>query len=913
MMDFSAASAPSLALKSTSYTPPLVSLEPGTRVGPYEITGQLGAGGMGEVCRARDTKLGRDVALKVLPDAFANDPDRMSRFQREAMLLAALNHPNIAAIYGLEEGGARRAIVMELVEGATLTGPVPIDDGLRIAKQIAEAIEYAHDRGIIHRDLKPANIKVTPDGTVKVLDFGLAKAMDDVSDTAIAVAGSMSPTLSLGATYAGVILGTAAYMAPEQAKGRPADRRSDIWAFGIVLYEMLTGDRMFGGDSVPETLASVMKDPITFGKLPSDTPSAIRKLVARCLERDPRRRLQSIGEARIVLEDANAGVGAEDAATPSAQAPARARRWPWLVAATAVVVALIAIGVAWFRPAPAAPAVARYTIPPPESTTLTSNRAFATNVAVSPDGRYIAFVADEQRRERTLWVRAINSLTAQRLDRTEDVVYPFWSPDSQHIAYFAKSKLMRVALAGGAPLPIADAPDGEGGAWYQPPGQDGIIVFAASQAGPLQRVLAQGGVPTAVTKLAQGETAHIFPQFLPNGRFLYAARGAKPSLYVQSLDSSDRQFVMNVVGRTLFSPPGYLLYLRDNALLAHRWNPDSLQLQGEPALIADDVRSGGANGRNAFSVSTNGVLAYRAGGSGRFQTTWYTREGKQDGIVLEPGENGPIELSPDEKRLVVEIGTGDDRDLWLKDLTSGTLSRITSATGPDRSAVWSPDGRRIAFVHTDGITARLVQTVIGSGTLATVPSDERQVALHQWTSDGKSLLTGGAGSVNLVALPEDGASAAGTGKPKTLFTAAYVTHEFQISPDGKWIAYMSQESGVPHVFVATFPGFTDRRQISTASAAQPMWRPDGKELFFVQRDLKFMAVDITTRGSTLDVGPIRLMFPVTAGIGALQARTYAVTRDGRRFLIRDLAGANQAAAELEPLYLVMNWTSLVAH
>jgi Tol biopolymer transport system component len=889
-----------------------VPLEPGTRVGPYEITGQLGAGGMGEVCRARDTKLNRDVALKVLPDAFATDLDRMTRFQREAQLLAALNHPNIAAIYGLEDSrDGVRAIVMELVEGTTLTGPVPIDDGIRIARQIAEAIEYAHDRGIIHRDLKPANIKVTPDGTVKVLDFGLAKLMDDVSDKAVALAGSMSPTLSLGATYAGVILGTAAYMAPEQAKGRPADRRSDIWAFGIVLYEMLTGDRMFGGESVPETLASVMKDPITFGKLPENTPAAVRRLVSRCLERDPRRRLQSIGEARIVIEDVIAGTAVDDSRPAAIPAPA-SPTWPWAIAAVASVVALAAIALVWYRPAPSAPAVARYTIPPPENTTLTSNRAFATNVAVSPDGRYIAFVADEQGRERTLWVRAINSLTAQRLDRTEDVVYPFWSPDSQHIAYFAKSKLMRVALAGGAPLPICDAPEGEGGAWYQPPSQDGLIVFAGSQNGPLQRVLAQGGVPTAVTKLAQGETAHIFPQFLPNGRFLYAARGVKPSLYVQSLDSSDRRFVMNVVGRTLFSPPGYLLYLRDNALLAHRWNPDTYELRGEPVLIADDVRSGGANGRNAFSVSTNGVLAYRAGGSGRFQTTWYTREGKQDGIVLEPGENGPIELSPDEKRLVVEIGTGDDRDLWLKDLTSGTLSRITSATGADRSAVWSPDGRRIAFVHADGNTVRLLETVIGSGTLTPVSSDETQTALHQWTSDGKSLLTGAGGSVNLVALPEAGASAA-TAKPKTLFTAAYLTHEFRISPDGKWIAYMSQESGSPHVFVATFPGFTDRRQISTASAAQPMWRPDGKELFFVQRDLKFMAVDITTRGSTLDVGPIRLMFPVSAGIGALQARTYAVTRDGRRFLMRDLAGANQAAAAVEPLYLVMNWTTLVAH
>jgi eukaryotic-like serine/threonine-protein kinase len=885
-----------------------MTLAAGTRLGPYEVLGSLGAGGMGEVCRARDTKLGRDVALKVLPEAFGTDPDRMSRFQREAQLLAALNHPNIAAIYGLEDGGARRAIVMELVEGQTLPCPLPVDEALRIAKQIAEAIEYAHERGIIHRDLKPANIKVTADGAVKVLDFGLAKAMDEVSDAMVNIAGSMSPTLSLGATYAGVIMGTAAYMAPEQAKGRPADRRSDVWAFGIVLYEMLTGDRMFGGDSVPETLASVMKDPITFGKLPDGTPHPIRTLVARCLERDPRRRLQSIGEARIVIEDVIAGV-AERASPQPAPVAATPSRWPWVIAGMAIVVALGTLAWMWSRPASSLPAVARYTIPPPDGTTLTAYRSFASNIALSPDGRYIAFVADEQGRERTLWVRAINSLTAQRLDRTEDAAYPFWSPDSQHIAYFAKGKLMRVALAGGAPLPICDAVDGEGGAWYQPPGQDGIIVFAGSQNGPLHRVLAQGGVPTPMTKLGPGEASHIFPQFLPDGRFLYLARGEKYALYVQSPDSSDRKFVMNVAGRALFSPPGFLLYLRDNTLLAHRWNLDTLQLQGEPVLVTDDVRSGGGNGRNAFTVSANGVLAYRAGGSGRFLLTWYTREGKPDGTVLEAGENGPFELSPDEKHLVVEIGTVDDRDLWLKDLVSGALSRITSAPGTDRSAVWSPDSRRIAFFHAQGEKYSLLQTAIGSGKFTPAADDRTQTVVHEWTSDGKSLLTGVGGSLNLVALADESTSSAVTSKPKTLFTATYSTSQFRTSPDGKWIAYTSQETGVPQVVVATFPGFTDRRQVSTAPAAQPLWRADGKELFFIQRDGKLVALDITTRGSTIEFGPIRALFPVGAANLALLSRSYAVTRDGQRFLVRDFAGANQASAE--QLYMVMNWTALV--
>jgi Tol biopolymer transport system component len=635
----------------------------------------------------------------------------------------------------------------------------------------------------------------------------------------------------------------------------------------------------------------------------------VRKLVSRCLERDPRRRLQSIGEARIVLEDVIAG-GTEADSPPQATIAAPRAKWPWVVAGVTILIALAALAWMWPRPAPLLPAVARYTIPPPEGTTLTSNRAFASNVAVSPDGRYIAFVADEQGRERTLWVRAINSLSAQRLDRTEDVLYPFWSPDSQHIAYFARGKLMRVALAGGAPLAICDAPDGEGGTWYQPPGQDGVILFAGGQNGPLQRVLAQGGLPVAVTKLADGETGHIFPQFLPDGRFLYLGRGLKTGVYVQSLNSNDRKLVLNATSRIRYSPPGFFLYLRENTLLAHRWNSATQELEGEPVLVADDVRSGGANGRNAFDVSTNGVLAYRAGGSGRFRLTWYTHEGKQDATAVEAGESGPFALSPDEKRLVVEIGTGDDRDLWLKDLGSGALSRITSALGADRAAVWSPDGRRVAFVHFDGNQPTLLQTVIGSGSLTPVAIDNAQTVVHQWTSDGKSLLTSAGNSLSLTAVPDEGSGTAGTAKPKTLFSAPYTTTQFQISPDGKWIAYTSQESGTPQVVIATFPGFSDRRQISTDTGAQPTWRSDGKELFFIQRDLKVMAVDVTMRGSTLDVGPIRLLFPVSPAASALAVRTYAVTRDGRRFLIRDVvAGTNEATAE--PLYVVTNWTSLV--
>jgi Tol biopolymer transport system component len=866
---------------------------------------------MGEVCRARDTKLNRDVALKVLPAAFATDPDRMTRFQREAQLLASLNHPNIAAIYGLEDGGSIRAIVMELVEGHTLTGPLPMAEGLPIAKQIAEALEYAHDRGIIHRDLKPANIKVTPDGTVKVLDFGLAKAMDEAADSSLHLRGSMSPTLSLAATHAGVIMGTAGYMAPEQAKGKGADRRSDVWSFGIVLYELVTGSRMFEGDTVPETLASVMKDQVTLDKLPKDTPSAIRKLLARCLERDPRRRLQSIGEARIVIEDVIAGVTADEnrpaPLTPGMPVP----KWPFAVAALAILAAAAALGWAWSRPAPPLPAVNRFTLSPPDNVVLTVTSPNATQQAVSPDGRYVAFVADEQGRARTLWVRALDSLTAQRLDRTEGADMPFWSPDSQHIGYFADSKLMRISVAGGAPLKICDAEFPEGGTWFQAEGQDGVIIFAPDQGGPLQRVLAQGGVPTAVTKLAEGETAHSFPQFLPDGRrFLFLAEGKQPGIYVQSLDTGERTFVTNSIGRAAFAPPGILLYLRDATLLAHRWNLQTLQLEGEPVSIAEDVRSGGSNGRNAFAVSNTGVLVYRAGGTGgKTQINWYSRDGKRESQpALPAGEYGEIELSPDDRYLVVVSGNGDDRDLWLKDFTTGVFSRLTLAPGAELNPVWSPDSHRVAYIGTINSGNSMFETAVGSGQYTAIPAGVSS-ALEDWTDDGKYLVIRGPRQVKLLTAPRPGSPSNGSDKPQTLLEVPFGVDQVRVSPDGKWVAYTSFESGQqPEVYVAAFPSFTDRRQISSGpGAVQALWRSDGRELFVLGRDRRLMALAVEP-GATLRTGQARHLFESTVNTTS-QFHMYAVTRDGKRFLVREPLGSENAA--LEPLYIVTNWPSLI--
>jgi Tol biopolymer transport system component len=881
-----------------------VSLSPGTRVGPYEVTAPIGAGGMGEVCRARDTKLNRDVALKVLPADFATDPDRMTRFQREAQLLAALNHPNIAAIYGLEDAGTHQAIVMELVEGSTLTGPLPVSDALHVAKQIADAVEYAHERGIIHRDLKPANIKVSPDGIVKVLDFGLAKALDDVSDVAMSPPASMSPTLSIAATHAGVIMGTAAYMAPEQAKGRPADRKSDIWSFAVVLYEVLTGARIFGGDSVSETLASVMKDPITLRDLPVDTPAAIRRILTRCLERDPRRRLQSIGEARIAIEDAISNpVSVESAPTPPAAA--HSSGWPWLVAAMAMLAAVAAIGWTWSRPAPAAPPVLRYTITPAEGTILTTAAPNASLLAVSPNGKFVVYVADEKGRGRILWVRALDSLDAQRIDRTDGAMFPFWSPDSQHVAYFANGKLMRVALAGGAPLTICDVLSGEGGTWYQTTEDDGVIVFADSPNSALSRVPARGGLPTSFTTLADDETGHSFPQFLPGGdRVLYLARGKKSGIYMHSLRSKERTFILDTIGRATYAPPGLLLYMRDTILLAQRWNADTLKLEGDPVTIAEDVRTGGGNGRNAFAASASGVLAYRAG-SGVFHVRAYTRDGAPEEIVVEPAQLGPMSVSPDETQIVLPRGGGSTRDLWIADLRRRVFSPLTSMADSEQDAVWAPDSRRVAYVNTDGRTRKLYFTVIGSGRHAALPVDMPEGVLEAWTPDGQFLVLRRNGTIMLVPAPREDGTLPDT-KVRTVFDEKYNVGQIRISPNGKWVAYMSVESTRPQVTVASFPSFTDRRPVSNDVTTQPVWRGDGKELFFLGVDQKLMAVDVDA-GPQLRLGPVKDLFHTNI-VTNTAVHMYGVARDGRRILIREAAGGN---GTIEPLYIVSNWTSLV--
>ena len=598
-------------------------MSPQQTIAHYRIIAKIGEGGMGAVYRATDTRLNRDVAIKVLPPAFAEDPVRMARFEREAQLLAALNHPNIAAIYGIEQG----ALVMELVDGEDLKGPVPADTALIYARQIVDGLEAAHEKGIVHRDLKPANIKVTPAGQLKLLDFGLAKATEETSSTA-SRSPTLSPTVSLGMTQAGVILGTAAYMSPEQARGKVVDRRADIWAFGVVLYEMLTGSLLFAGDTLTDTIASVVKTDPDWSALPKDTPPHIRWLLERCLRKDPLKRLQSIGDVRLWMDDPP-----QASATPALASSGRL--WlPWSITALMLLVAALTVSGIWLKPKAVGMGSARilFTMPEGNEPGSFSN---APQFVPSPDGRYVAFVARETSSAKEhLWIRPLNSLSAHRMDKTEGAHFPFWSPDGQFIAFFADDKLKRIAISGGSPQTLCStnmgALGGEGGTW----GKNGIIVFGSGPGKTLMQVDAKGGEVKAATILEKDEQYHGWPQFLPDGKhLLYFSRGADVAtsgLYVQELGSTRRFLVTRSAYRGAWSPPGYLLFVRESTLLAQPLNSNSFQLEGDPVPIAEEVNAREGTARTSFALSENGVLVYRGGAENRErQPTWYDRGGKR--------------------------------------------------------------------------------------------------------------------------------------------------------------------------------------------------------------------------------------------------------------------------------------------
>jgi Tol biopolymer transport system component len=867
----------------------------------YEITAQIGEGGMGQVYRARDTRLNRDVALKVLPDSVASDPDRLARFTREAQTLASLNHPNIAHIHGIEESGGVRALVMELVEGDDLSqriarGAIPLDEALPIARQIAEALEAAHEQGIIHRDLKPANIKVREDGTVKVLDFGLAKAMDVGSGGSGRPGGlSMSPTITTPAmTQAGMILGTAAYMSPEQARGKTVDKRADIWAFGAVLYEMLTGTRAFEGEDIADTLGNVMKVEPSWDRCPASIPPRVVQVMRGCLQKNPKQRIDSAQDVRLALE------GAFETAAPQTSVPASSSaphgRLAWLVAAGAVVgmVALVAPAVRHLRETAPVQQSYRFQIAPPPGNSFTTFR-------LSPDGRYVAYLAARAvggTGAGALWIRALESLESREIPGSEGSTYPFWSPDSAGVGFFQAGKLKKVAVAGGPIQTICDVVDARGGAW----GPDGTILFADGPGAPISRVSSSGGKPAPVTKLTSGDPSagHRAPEFLPDGQhFLFDGTSNNPDnagILLGALDGSAATRLLQDDSSSVFAQ-GHLFFLRDGTLMALPFDPARHTATAEAFPVAENVAIAANNRYGAFSLAGNGTLAYWSSGAvNTRELVWMDRSGKRVSSLGEPRAFGPFALSADEKTVAATIGGFPQTDLWLLDSASGLSNKFTFGSNAS-FPVWSADSKTIVYARRsgNGATYDVVRKPIMGGAEEVLLAQTINAFPSDVSLDGKSIAL----SLTVAKMASDiGLLAAdGDHRASVYLSSAASEVRARFSPDGKWMAYNSDESGQIQVYVQTIPVGGGKFLISTSGGNYPAWRRDGRELYYLDPGGKLMAVPVNING--VPGAPQALL-------SAPGATFFAVTHDGQRFLMNVPAGGESAAAG-PPLTVVTNW------
>jgi eukaryotic-like serine/threonine-protein kinase len=836
-----------------------MALVAGERIGAHQILELIGQGGMGEVYRARDTRLNRDVALKVLPDVFATDPDRLARFTREAQVLASLNHPNIAGIHGIEAN----ALVMEFVEGDDLSkiisrGPMPLSEALPVARQIADALEAAHEQGIVHRDLKPANIKIKADGTVKVLDFGLAKALGPDGGSAVDVMNS--PTLTVHATQMGVILGTAAYMAPEQARGKVVDRRADIWAFGVVLYEMLTGRRVFDGDDVSITLASVLKDDPKWHELPTNLPRPVTRLLRRCLEKDSRRRLSSIGDARLELEERDPE---NVIAPPSSAIVTRPSRWSIVAAALVGVGVTAAVAAALWSTTPASTngSLSRLSIlaPPGEQVFPDS-----TGVAVSPDGTMVAFIVGSvARSENELWVRSIGSMTARRVAETVSAQLPFWSPDSRLIGFFTNSKLMIVPAAGGRAELVADAPSGRGAVWPRPD----VILFAPDAGGPLFRVSPNGGTPMPVTRLdaSRHEYGHRFPTMLPDGdHFLYASlpgKNGKFDIHAGSLSDASRTAVASLDAAPVYADPGWLLYARQGVLVALPFDARTRKVTGEPVTLGDEPSmildpSTSWTAGHSVSVSNTGSLAYYSASSQNTVATWYDVNGTPAGtLMLPPGHYESIAISPDGAHgALVRSTSPSESDLWLVDLSRGGATPLSSGRGRNDNPVWSPDGTRVVWAaDRDGPQSFFVKDVNDATPERLLfTSDLPFKNPADWSRDGKWIV--------MTQLDQDTSQnvwlldASGTKAPEVIVRGPVRDNAGAISPDGRWFAFTSEDSGRFEAYLQSFPAPGRRVQASDSGAVRTWWTRDGRQLVMLGSDLRTLSRVDVRPGDALSIG-----------------------------------------------------------
>ncbi len=893
-----------------------MTIREGTRLGPYEIVAPLGAGGMGEVWRARDTRLGREVALKFLPAGLADDPERHARFEREARLLAALNHPNVAMLYGLEHLDGQHALAMELVEGEGLDerlrrGPIPVEEAISIAGQIAEALEAAHEKGIVHRDLKPANVKVRSDGTVKVLDFGLAKAWEEPGTNSEL---AYSPTITAHHTRAGVILGTAAYMAPEQARGKAVDKRADIWAFGCVVYEMLTGERLFQGETLSDILAAVLKTDPNWSLLPSSVPGSVRRVLARCLERDPHLRVRDIRDVRLELHEAAEPASVLPAGLPVAPAvPVSAARriWlPWVVTALSVAFAGAVAWHSWRSRATHRGTVRSYILPP-------DNVGFAVGAetggaVISPAGTRLVFAAGAVGAKTLLWVRPLGSLTAQPLEGTEGGSFPFWSPDGRFVGFFVHGQLKKIDTLGGPAQAVCEAANGRGGTW----GAQGVIVFAPDVFTGLYRVASAGGSPVAVTKpdTSKRLTSERWPFFLPDGRhFLFWAGIPDQStvksngIYSASLDGGVPQFIVAAESNALYAPPGYLLYMSDRSLMAQPFDADRLRTTGDAFPIAEQVVNPEHYRLGRFSVSTEGTLVYLAGEHELRQMAWLTPTGGQLGTVGEPADiAGSIRPSPNGEIVAEPVMDPKTRseDIWLVDLARAVKTRFTFDPKADQSPVWSPDGSRIVWSsYAKGHMDLYVKNASGAGDTELLFASDVDKFATDWSRDGRfvtftSVDSTGKTGADLWVLPMTGDR-----KPFPVLATQFDEGDGVFSPDGRWLAYESDESGTDEIYITPFPRATGKWQVSQGGGEEPLWRADGRAVYYTTPGGTVMEAPAEAGRDAVEVGtPREFCKAQLTGFGS-HGLEYAVSPKGDRLLV-----VRPAQTAPVPLTLVTDWT-----
>lgn len=882
-----------------------MALEKGLKLGPYEIKSPIGAGGMGEVYMATDTRLDRTVAIKIMPVSLANKPDLKQRFDREAKAISSLNHPNICTLFDVGHENGTDYLVMEYIEGETLSdrlakGPVPLEEMLRIATQIVDALDKAHGQGLIHRDLKPGNVMLTKEGA-KLLDFGLAKLnMDeDMASPAFSI------TRSTPLTTEGSIIGTMQYMSPEQLEGKEADARSDIFAFGALLYEMATGKRAFEGTSQASLIAAVLeKEPAPISSVNHLSPPAFDRLVRKCLAKDPHSRWQS---ARDLADELRWIQQSGSQAGIPAKISKRRRyrmRTAWVVASAAALIAVFFAGLWFTRPTPEAK-VRRYTIDP-------GNGSLSVEwPSISPDGKNLAFRATDSTGKSQIWIRPMNSLKAYPLAGTESAWRPFWSPDSKYLGFIVnRTQVKKISVAGGPAQLIGEVKGGADGSW----GSSGTILFDGGVSDSIRQISASGGVATAATFINREnkESYHSWPSFLPDGRhFLFlaesndqAASNGKPILMVGSLDSKETKTLIPVDSRVVYCEPGYIVYVLDEILIAQRFDLDNLEPVGEPVPIADQVGFNSIQLAN-FSVSSEGTLTYQTGiDLENSRLAWLDRKGNEIDSIGSPAPYGDIQLSPDGERLVYDIFDPAQKgtDIWVRDLKRNVSSRLTFDSKNEVWPIWSPDGSEIYYASdSDGRYNIMKKPANGTGIAEIVlKADSGNVGPSYFSNGGKTLYYClGASDWNILRVDLYGKDSI----PKVICGSPYLERTPCISPDGKYMAYISAESGRPEIYLLDLTGSGGKWQISTNTGLYPQWRKDGRELYYITTDWNFMAVSINTATDELQVGIPQKLFTRQPSRAGINQNRYAVSADGQRILINSVAATSQSSR----FNVVLNW------